>query len=34
MAGSRKKKEDSWMPPRVYRGRSAFEFKPKGGGTI
>ncbi|EBS7632287.1 tyrosine-type recombinase/integrase [Salmonella enterica] len=34
MAGSRRKKEDSWMPPRVYRGRSAFEFKPKGGGTI
>ncbi|EDN7242828.1 tyrosine-type recombinase/integrase [Salmonella enterica] len=34
MAGSRRKKEDSWMPPRVYRSRSAFEFKPKGGGTI
>jgi site-specific recombinase XerC len=29
-----RKKEDQWMPPRVYRGRSAFELKPVGGGTI
>ncbi|MCK9468253.1 MAG: hypothetical protein M0Q49_02445, partial [Porticoccaceae bacterium] len=26
--------DDMWMPPRVYRGRSAYEWKPKGGGTI
>ena len=26
--------EDQWMPPRVYRGRSAYEWKPKGGGTV
>ena len=24
----------AWMPPRVYRGKSAFEFHPKGGGCI
>lgn len=23
-----------WMPPRVYRGKSAYEFHPKGGGAI
>lgn len=25
---------DQWMPPRVYRGRSAFDFRPKSGGNI
>ncbi len=30
----RANKEDLWMPPRTYRGRSAIEFKPKNGGTI
>lgn len=34
MARTRKNKEDSWMPPRVYRGKSAFEFHPKNGGAI
>lgn len=34
MARTRKNKDDVWMPPRVYRGRSAFEFKPKNGGAI
>lgn len=34
MARTRTKKEDAWLPPRCYRGRSAFEFKPKNGGTI
>ncbi|NIF20613.1 tyrosine-type recombinase/integrase [Candidatus Pantoea multigeneris] len=34
MARIRKNKEENWMPPRVYKGRAAFEFKPKGGGTI
>lgn len=32
--GRRRKEEDQWMPPRVYRGRSAFELKPVSGGTI
>jgi site-specific recombinase XerC len=27
-------KDDQWMPPRVYKGRSAYEFKPKEGGTV
>lgn len=26
--------DDQWMPPRVYRGRSAYEWKPAGGGTV
>lgn len=25
----RKRKKDNWMPPRVYKGRSAFEFHPR-----
>jgi hypothetical protein len=29
-----RKKEDQWMPPRVYKGRSAFEFKPVAGGVV
>lgn len=29
-----RKKEDQWMPPRVYAGRSAYEFRPKAGGAI
>lgn len=34
MARTRKSKEDAWMPPRVYLGKSAYEFKPKNGGTM
>lgn len=34
MVGKRKNKADSWMPPRVYRGKSSYEYRPKGGGTI
>ncbi|HID4048108.1 TPA: tyrosine-type recombinase/integrase [Pluralibacter gergoviae] len=29
MAGKRKDPADNWMPPRVYRGKSAFEFRTK-----
>lgn len=31
MARRRKDKADSWLPPRVYRGRSAYEWRPKDG---
>lgn len=34
MGGKRKDKTDHWMPPRVYRGKSAFEYHPAGGGAI
>ncbi|HCL5311885.1 TPA: tyrosine-type recombinase/integrase [Salmonella enterica] len=34
MPRKRKNKGDIWMPPRVYLGRSAYEFHPKGGGNI
>jgi integrase len=34
MVGKRKNPRDSWLPPRVYRGRSSYEYKPKGGGTV
>lgn len=34
MVRTRKNTEDTWMPPRVYRGRSAYEFHPKNGGAI
>lgn len=34
MTRPRQDKTDLWMPPRVYRGRSAYEFKPKSGGCI
>ncbi|VTP13181.1 Phage integrase family protein [Phytobacter ursingii] len=34
MPRARKNKEDCWMPPRVYLGKSAYEFHPKGGGNI
>lgn len=30
----RKSRKDAWMPPRVYRGKSAYEYHPKGGGAI
>ncbi|ACR69408.1 integrase [Edwardsiella ictaluri] len=30
----RKNKDDAWMPPRVYMGRSAYEFHPINGGNI
>ncbi|CNK18793.1 integrase [Yersinia intermedia] len=34
MGRKRSNPQDNWMPPRTCRGRSAFEFKPKLGGTI
>ncbi|EGY27947.1 Phage integrase, partial [Candidatus Regiella insecticola 5.15] len=34
MGRKRSKPADNWMPPRTYRGRSAYEFKPKLGGTL
>lgn len=34
MPRQRKNKNDAWMPPRVYLGRSAYEYHPKGGGNI
>ncbi|HDL8134500.1 TPA: tyrosine-type recombinase/integrase [Yersinia enterocolitica] len=34
MGRKRINSEDNWMPPRTCRGRSAYEFKPKHGGTI
>lgn len=34
MPRQRKNKKDQWMPPRVYRGKSAFEWHPKSGGAI
>lgn len=34
MGRPRKNPADNDLPPRVSRGRSAFEFKPAGGGTI
>lgn len=32
--GRSRKPEDSWLPQRVYRGKSAYEFRPKRGGCI
>lgn len=32
--GRVRKKEDQWMPARVYRGKSAFEWRPKDGGCV
>ena len=34
MPRKRERKEDHWLPPRVYRGRSAFEWHPKSGGAV
>lgn len=34
MAGKRKKPADSILPPRVYRGKSKYEFHPAGGGSV
>lgn len=34
MSRTRKNPEDNCYPKRVYRGRSAFEFKPINGGTV
>lgn len=34
MVGKRKDKRDKWLPDRVYRGRSAYEWHPKGGGAV
>jgi hypothetical protein len=30
----RPRKSEQWLPPRVYRGKSAFEFYPRSGGSI
>lgn len=30
----RKRKTDHWLPQRVYRGKSAFEYHPKSGGAV
>ncbi|WP_413734383.1 tyrosine-type recombinase/integrase [Sodalis sp. RH21] len=34
MGRKRSNPADNWMPPRTCRGRSAYEFKPRLGGTI
>jgi integrase len=34
MPRKRARKQDHWLPPRVYRGRSAFEWHPKTGGAV
>ncbi|WP_263079532.1 tyrosine-type recombinase/integrase [Endozoicomonas sp. Mp262] len=34
MPRKRKSAKDAWIPPRVYRGKSAYEFHPKGGGAV
>lgn len=34
MAGIRKDRGDAWLPSRVYRGKSAFEWHPKAGGSV
>lgn len=34
MVGRRKHEKDKWLPPRVYRGKSRYEYRPKGGGTV
>lgn len=34
MPRQRMHKEDSWLPNRVYRGRSSYEYRPKGGKMI
>lgn len=34
MARTRKSRDNAWIPPRTYRGRPAYEFNPKNGGTI
>lgn len=30
----RKRTKDTWLPPRVYKGKSAYEFRPVSGGAI
>lgn len=32
--GRKRNSNDAWMPPRVYRGRTSFEYHPKEGGSI
>jgi len=34
VVGRRKNKADQWLPPRVYRGRSRYEYRPASGETI
>ena len=30
----RPRKADPWLPPRVYRGKAAFEYHPRSGGAV
>ncbi len=30
----RKRTKDTWLPPRVYKGKSAYEFRPVAGGCV
>lgn len=32
--GRKRRSEDAWMPPRVYRGKSKFELRPRTGGYV
>ena len=32
--GRKRNPADAWLPPRVYRGKSAFEFRPAKGGCV
>lgn len=34
MTPRRRKEKDSWLPTRVYRGKSAYEWHPKSGGAV
>ena len=34
MAGKRSNEKDKWLPPRVYRGKSRYEYRPASGETI
>lgn len=34
MARTRKDRADSWLPTRVYRGKSSYEYRPKHGKTL
>ena len=34
MGRKRNDESSNWLPPRVYRGKSAYEFHPKCGGNI
>lgn len=32
--GRKRSPENAWLPPQTYRGKSAFEFRPRIGGTV